>query len=145
MEPHTIRKFISENKRLHKNINVSEGGLVLMEENPFIGASPDSNVDWSYCGSGLSEVKCPSSIKREKPSHENLTYLTLEKNDKVTLMQNHSFSYQVQGRMGVTGENLCDFFIYTLWNSSRQNYTQFRSLEKYSSNIATVLVQISST
>ena len=41
MEPHAIQKFISENKRLHKHFNVSESGLVLMEENPFIGASPD--------------------------------------------------------------------------------------------------------
>ena len=47
MEPHAIQKFISENKRLHKNFNVSESGLVLMEENPFIGPLPDSNVDCS--------------------------------------------------------------------------------------------------
>ena len=53
MESHIIQKFISENKRLHKNFNVSESGLVLMEENPFIGTSPDSNVDCSCCGSGL--------------------------------------------------------------------------------------------
>ena len=53
MEQHAIQKFISENKRLHKNFNVSESGLVLMEENPFIGASPDSNVDrssWNFGG-----------------------------------------------------------------------------------------------
>ena len=72
MEPLAIQKFNSENKRLSKNFNVSESGLVLMEESPFIGASPDSNVDSSCCGSGLLEVQCPSSIKREKPSHENL-------------------------------------------------------------------------
>ena len=65
---------------MHKNLNVSESGLVLMEENPFMEASPDSNVDCSCCGSGLLEVKCPSSIKREKPSHENLSFLTQGEN-----------------------------------------------------------------
>ena len=75
MKPHAIQKFISGNKRLHKNFNVPESGLVLMEENSFIGASPDSNVDCSCCESELLEVKCPSSIKREKPSHKNLSFL----------------------------------------------------------------------
>ena len=91
MEPHAIQKFISENKRLHKNFNLSESGLVLMEENPFIGLLPDSNIDCSCCGSGPLEVKCPSSIKHEKPSHKNLSFLTLGENGKITLKQNHPF------------------------------------------------------
>ena len=62
MEPYAIQKFISENKRLHKNFDVSESGLVLMEENPYVGALPDLNVDCFCYGSGLLEVKCPSSI-----------------------------------------------------------------------------------
>ena len=81
MEPHAIQKLISKNKRLHKNFNISENGLVLMEENPFIGASPDSYVDCSCCGSGLWQLKSPSSIKREKPSHKNPSFLTLGEND----------------------------------------------------------------
>ena len=40
MEPHAIQEFISENRRLHKKFNASKSGLVFMEENPFIGASP---------------------------------------------------------------------------------------------------------
>ena len=145
IEPYAIQKFISENKRLHKNSNVSENGLDLVEENPFIGASSDSNVDCSCCGSGLLEVKCPSSIKREKPSHENLSFLTLKENGKVTLKQNHPFFYQVQGQMGVTGKSHWFLCLFTLWNSSGKNYTQSTNLEKYSSGIATVLVQISNT
>ena len=91
MEQHAIEKCISENKRLHKNFNVSESGLVLIVENLFIGASPDSNVDCSCCGGGLLEVKCPSSIKREKASHKNIGFLILGENDKVILKQNHPF------------------------------------------------------
>ena len=60
MEPHATQKCISKNKILHKNFNVSESGLVFMEENPFIVTSPDSNVSCSCCESGLLEVKYPS-------------------------------------------------------------------------------------
>ena len=106
MEPNATQKFISENKRLHKNLNVSVSGLVLMKENPFIGASPDSNVDCSICRNRLLDVKCPCSIKHEKPSHENLSFLTLGK---------ASIFYQVQGQMGVTGKIITiSFVIHTL-------------------------------
>ena len=122
MEPHAIQKFISESKWLHKNFNVSESGLVLMEENPFIRTSPDSNGDCSCCGRGLLEVTIERE-KREKPSHENLSFLTLGENDKVTLKQNHPFFYQVQGQMGVTGKNHCDFFVYTHFRIYQEGIT----------------------
>ena len=93
---------------------MSESGLVLAEENPFIGASPDSNVDCSCCGSGLLEVKCPSSIKCEKPSHENLSFLTLGENDKVTLKQ---------GQMSASGKNHSDFFVYTHFEIHQERIT----------------------
>ena len=145
MEPHVIQRFISENKRLHKNFNVSESGLVFMEKNPFIGASPDSNVDCSCCGSGPLEMKCPSSIKREKLSHENVSFLTLGENDKVIFKQNHPFFTKYKDKWVSLGKIIVIFCLYTLWNSSGKNCIQSRNLEKYSSNIPTVFKQISST
>ena len=91
MEPHAIQKFISENKRFHKSYNVPNSGLALMEKDLFKGASSDSNVDCSFSGSRHLEVECPSSVKHGKLSHENLSYLTLGDNNKVTLKQNHPF------------------------------------------------------
>ena len=122
MEPHAIQKFISESKRLHKSFNVSESGLVFMEENPFIRTSPGSNVDCSCCGRGLLEVTIKRE-KREKPSHENLSFLILGENGKVTLKQNNPFFYQVQGQMGVTRKNHCDFFVYTHFGIHQQRIT----------------------
>ena len=40
MEPYAIRKFIREDKTLHKKFNVSDSRMVLMEEDLFTGASP---------------------------------------------------------------------------------------------------------
>ena len=57
MKPHAIQKFISENKRLHKNFSVSESGLVLREENPFRGASSDSNFNCCCCGGEVSSIQ----------------------------------------------------------------------------------------
>ena len=91
--------------------------------NSFIGTSPDSNVDCSCCGSGLLEVKCSSSIKREKPSHENISFLTLGENDKITLKQSHPFFYQVRGQMSVTGKNHCGSFVYTHFGIHQERIT----------------------
>ena len=44
-EAQTNRKFISKNKRLYKNFIVSKSRLVLMQENLFAEASPESIVD----------------------------------------------------------------------------------------------------
>ena len=40
MEPYAIRKFIREDKTLHKKFNVSDSRMVLMEEDLFTGAPP---------------------------------------------------------------------------------------------------------
>ena len=75
---------ISKKQKIAHKFQCSEIALVLMNEDPFIGASPDSDVDCSCCGNGLLEVKCPSSVKSEKPFHETFSYLKHAKNDKVT-------------------------------------------------------------
>ena len=75
-------------------------------------------------------VKYPSSIKREKPSQENLSFLTLGENDKVTLKQNHPYLYQVQGQMAVTGKNHCDFFVYTHFGIHQERITLNREIWK---------------
>ena len=118
MEPLTIQIFFGQDKRLHKHFNVSESGLVHMEENPFIEASSDSNADSSCCGSGLSEVKCPSSIKSEKPSHKNLSFLTLEDykvTRKLTLKENHPFFTKYKDKWVSLGKIVViSLFIHTL-------------------------------
>ena len=75
-------------------------------------------------------MKCPSSIKREKPSHENRSFLTLGENEKVTLKQNHPYFHQVRGQMGVTGKNHCDFFVYTHFGIHQERITLNREIWK---------------
>ena len=61
--------------------------------------------------------------KLNEPSLENISFLTLGENDKVTLKQNYPFFYQVQGQMGVTGKNQCDFFVYTHFGIHQERIT----------------------
>ena len=61
--------------RKHKNIKVSKIGLVILEEAPYIAASPDFEVTCDCCGRGVGEIKCPYSICENIPSADNLPYL----------------------------------------------------------------------
>ena len=145
MEPLATQNFFSKDKRLHKHFNVSEIRLVHMEENPFIRASSDSNADSSCCGSGLFEVKCPSSIKSEKPSHKNLSFLTLGEDYKVTLKENHPFFTKYKNKWVPLGKIiLISLFIHTL-GFIRKELDSVQKFGKTSFKIATVLVQIFST
>ena len=145
MEPLATQNFFSKDKRLHKHFNVSEIRLVHMEENPFIRASSDSNADSSCCGSGLFEVKCPGSIKSEKPSHKNLSFLTLGEDYKVTLKENHPFFTKYKNKCVPLGKIvLISLFIHTL-GFIRKELDSVQKFGKTSFKIATVLVQIFST
>ena len=117
LEPHAKRKYITISKKNHKLLQTSESGIVIYEKTPYLAASPDLEVECDCCGLGLVEIKCPYSIKGEIPTSENLVYLrevTDSSNQKnITLKENSSYYFQVQGQMGVTNRKYCDFFIYT--------------------------------
>ena len=69
---HAKTKYKKLCKKKHKNLKISETGLVIYKEKPFIAVSPDLEVECDCCGLGLVEIKCPYSIKGEKPSSQNL-------------------------------------------------------------------------
>ena len=70
LEPHAKRKYVYEIKktRSHKNFTHSDIGLVIDEKYPYLGASPDMEVECDCCGKGLVEIKCPYSILDQVPS-----------------------------------------------------------------------------
>ena len=92
-------------------------GLVVSMDAPFLGASPDSKVIDAGCEDpyGLVEIKCPQTKFHVIPLEacSDRTYFCEEVNGKPKLKENHQYYYQVQGQLGVTGVNWCDFVIYT--------------------------------
>ena len=54
-------------KKTHKRFTVQECGVVLLDSDPFIGASPDANTSCSSCRNSCIEVKCPYLISHTSP------------------------------------------------------------------------------
>ena len=112
LEPHAKSFYLSIAKKSHRKLKSAETGLVIMDQKPFIGVSPDLEVDCECCGKGLVEIKCPYSIRDTAPTAENLSYLQTS-DGKVQLKTNSEYYYQVQGQMAVTGRLYTDFVIFT--------------------------------
>ncbi|CAH1266690.1 Hypp3518 [Branchiostoma lanceolatum] len=97
----------------HQNMEVTECGLFVHPKKAFLGASPDGLVQCTCCGEGLLEVKCPRTSAMEKPRENNTDFLQLSERGDTELKHKHSYFYQVQAQMGVTGRRWCDFFVYS--------------------------------
>ena len=74
MEQHAKKGYVTILKKIHKDLKISDSGLVIYEELPYMAASPDLEVECKCCGAGLVEIKCPL-IRDEIPSADNLDYL----------------------------------------------------------------------
>ncbi|XP_069104831.1 uncharacterized protein [Argopecten irradians] len=109
-------KFQSSNG--HRGISIDESGLCVMEEYPYIGASPDGFVTYETCtGQGLVEVKCPFKYRDITPqvaaTHNDFCCHVDEAKGTIQLKRSHPYYYQVQGQMAVTDCMWCDFVVWT--------------------------------
>ena len=123
MEPHARKDYVRYMKSIGHNVTVQESGLTLMLGKSYLGASTDGHVcDLNSTGKGILEIKCPFQIQGERITHLS-PYEILEKfgNDfycisqggNLSLKRNSNYYYQVQGGMGVTGADWCDFVVWT--------------------------------
>ena len=89
--------------------------MIINPNYPYIGASPDAIVECKCCGIRCLEIKCPYSHRGDSIPQMLGKKLYLHKNaeGKVQLMSNHSYYYQVQTQLLVTGFKFCDFFVWT--------------------------------
>ena len=113
MEPVAKRAYMCVMKSEHKLFKGRECGLIVHIDKSYVAASPDLLVECKCCGEGLCEIKCPESIKHQKPSVNNVPYLDIDKERTVVVKKKHPYYFQIQGQMGITGGKYCDFFVYT--------------------------------
>lgn len=81
----------------------------------FIGASPDGIIEREGSIHKIIEIKCPFSFRNssvEEACTKNEFYCTME-DDLLHLKRTHSYYYQIQGTMGITGAVQCDFIVWT--------------------------------
>lgn len=109
-------KYMQENS--HPNLHTIRAGFVIHPQHGWLGSSPD---DWvfdpdSAIPNGISEYKCPYTARDMTPREACTSlkgFFCRLVDGKVTLQRNHNYYYQVQGALGVTGKEWCDFSVWT--------------------------------
>ena len=122
MEIEAVNTFGKYIKNYHRDCIISEGGLVLDETMPSIGASPDRLMSYSWCNKAWIEIKCPYSINYAEPNKQNLDYLHKD-GDAVKLKQNHKYFTQCLMQMGITKTKNTYIVVWTTHGMVIENIT----------------------
>lgn len=99
----------------HKSVHFHECGLVVNNEFPFLGASPDGLV-CENGETGLLEIKCPYTARNMTVSEacELLRDFPLQQQDgSIALRIEHAYYAQIQGQLLICGAQFCEFVVYT--------------------------------
>ena len=72
MEQHASNAFFEIFKCSHKKPRLSNCGLFLDGEQPFIGTSPDRIVECACPGQACLEIKCPFLISHKSPTDSDV-------------------------------------------------------------------------
>lgn len=83
MEPVAREQFVLEQSKNHTQFKISESGLVVDADKPYLGASPDGIVFCSCHGKAASEIKCPYNYKDSFDSWETDRDFPLEKKNRL--------------------------------------------------------------
>jgi len=115
-EPAARRKYTLSLGKTHDNFKVSECGLLVCENMPYLGASPDGLVECSCCGMGVLEVKCPFKYRYQSPvmAAKDTDFYLNELGHELQLKKNHNYYFQVQGQLAISGRKFCEFVVWTL-------------------------------
>ena len=113
-EPHAKRaliKILKQNN--HKKLSSNESGTVICQSHPYLSASPDLKLHCTCCGDSLVEIKCPYTIRDKAPIPSLLPQLAQDEDQDWHLKMNTDHYFQIQGQLGVTGLNICWYFVFT--------------------------------
>ena len=103
----------------HINFEFMKCGLVINPTFPYLGCTPDGYVSCDCCGKGTLEIKCPFKLKDNHPCLIDDKTFCLPKHQQGDLYCDnflpleHKYYYQIQGQMGVTECDYCDFVCFT--------------------------------
>ncbi|KAK7089418.1 uncharacterized protein [Littorina saxatilis] len=113
LEPAAKQSYIQQTSKKHKKWSACDSGIVIDANYPFLASSPDLVTSCDCCGEGLCEIKCPESIKHEKPTVGNIPYLEEVVDGQIRLKKAHQYYGQIQGQMALTRRPACDLFVYS--------------------------------
>lgn len=70
-EKEALETYRFKQAKEHHKLQITDSGLFISTERPYIGASPDAIVTCECCGKGVVEIKCPFCFKEELPADDN--------------------------------------------------------------------------
>ena len=115
-EPIARQAYTARYKKTHKKCKVKQCGLFIDKHYPFMGASPDALVECKCCGKGLLEIKCSYQFRLNHPQEacqDKDYHVFLDDDGAFRLKESSPWYVQIQGQLGVTGLDWCDFLLYT--------------------------------
>ena len=113
-KPETIPSgvIMSTNPGPHHECEVTKSGLVICEDRPFLGVSPDGCVKCKCCGRGLVEIKCPYKF-REGTLEDAMKDTDFYIGHDYQLKETHKYFSQVQLQMYVCDVQYVDLLVWT--------------------------------
>ena len=118
-EADAIKAYEAEMIKSHVDFKLSQCGLVINREYPWIHATPDFLVSCSCCGLGCGEAKCPLCIDRcDFDSYVFKKNSCLEKvAGKFQLKRSHNYFFQVQQQLFTLPERKYNDFVVCAFDS----------------------------
>ena len=114
--------YIETMKDRHSSFAVTESGLVLNCQWPYLGASPDGVVSCDCCGRGVLEIKCPFCHHADTitvaATDDKRFCLKLGEDGTLHLDRSHQYYFQVQSQIWLSNVSYCDFCVCTFPGSS---------------------------
>lgn len=118
-------KFESDARRAYEKstgVNVFQCGLVVPENNPWLGYSPDGVIFENDKPVKLIEIKCPYEGKslsmNDIISNINYVQTNPKKKNILTMKKNHKYYGQVQLGMGILNIKKTDFILFSSHDKS---------------------------
>ena len=107
--------YAEEMNKTHEDFSVSECGLFVYPQKPFLGASPGGIVYCKCCGSGVCEIKCPYRFRDVDPEAAAgvKDFCLLKNRTIIRLDRNYAYYFQVQAQIFICGLDYCDFVVST--------------------------------
>ena len=110
-----VADYIKKMQASHRDFHFCKVGLMLNNQWPFLGASPDGLISCKCCGQGVLEVKCPYSCRdtsiSEYASKQNSMLSPAQ--STYALKQDHQYYYQVQCQLFISGAKYAHFLVWT--------------------------------
>jgi hypothetical protein len=100
----------------HKYVSCLVPGLYVSDQSQyaFLVASPDGIIDCKHCGKFLIEIKCSYKFRVNDAGYAlTESGACYEENSKLVLKKSHSYFYQIQGQLFITGLRRCILVAYT--------------------------------